>query len=100
VTIGEVISRGYYIGSNASYNIKKMITNEYLQQTPSDFDKRAAYLRVTEKGLDLYYKLDSSIKNHLSSFDQKYKKELHIEDCIDFLKSVENFWQDILLRRI
>ncbi|MDR0942606.1 MAG: winged helix DNA-binding protein [Holosporales bacterium] len=100
VTIGEVISRGYYIGSNASYNIKKMISNGYVQQTPSDFDKRAAYLKLTDKGLSLYEKLDADIKKLLDSFTPQIKGKFDLEQCVAFLKKVEYFWKDVLSRRV
>ena len=32
LTVGELTARGYYLGSNVSYNVKKMVENGYLGQ--------------------------------------------------------------------
>ncbi|MDR1333122.1 MAG: MarR family winged helix-turn-helix transcriptional regulator [Holosporales bacterium] len=99
VTIGEIIARGYYIGSNASYNIKKMILNGYIKQTQSDYDKRAAFLRLTSKGLALCRKLHTVIDMHIKTFSPQNKGKGDLEQCVSILKKVEHFWQDILSRR-
>jgi DNA-binding MarR family transcriptional regulator len=100
VTIGEVITRGYYIGSNASYNIRKMTTNKYIQQTQSDFDKRAAYLKLTSKGLNLCDRLYDSINSHLKTFESSIKGEFSLDQCVELLKNIEHFWKDALMRRL
>src|SRR5436189_4440354 len=41
LTIGELTNRGYYLGSNVSYNIKKLVESEYLVQERSPHDKRS-----------------------------------------------------------
>ena len=32
LTVGELTQRGYYLGSNVSYNVKKMVEHGYLTQ--------------------------------------------------------------------
>jgi DNA-binding MarR family transcriptional regulator len=100
VTIGEVITRGYYIGSNASYNIKKMTANNYVQQTQSDFDKRAAYLKLTKKGLVLCEKLYDSVNNYLKIFETSMGSNFSIDQCVETMKKIEHFWKDALMRRV
>ncbi|MDR0630481.1 MAG: MarR family winged helix-turn-helix transcriptional regulator [Holosporales bacterium] len=99
ITMGEVLSRGYYVGSNASYNIKKMITNSYMRQTPSDYDKRAIYLSLTEKGLNLCERLENSIKEHIDKFKISNANKAEIDKGLKFLKKFETYWQDVLQRR-
>jgi DNA-binding MarR family transcriptional regulator len=99
ITMGEVLSRGYYVGSNASYNVKKMIVNSYMKQTPSDYDRRAVYLSLTDKGLELCDKLEGALEAHMSKFSAFISGKSEIDKNLKFLKKVENFWQDILLRR-
>ena len=53
LTIGEVMSRGYYLGSNASYNIKKLTNTGYISTVPSDYDRRAIIIKLTKKGCKL-----------------------------------------------
>lgn len=100
VTIGEVISRGYYIGSNASYNIKKLIKTGYISQVSSEYDKRAVFLKSTKKGLDLCAKIDKSIDEHMTSFEKRSKGKIDMKSGIAFLKDVERFWLDLLQSRM
>lgn len=100
VTIGEVLSRGYYTGSNASYNLRKMITNGYVNQTPSDYDKRAAYLKLTPKGSDLYDKLDAALQKHARALDVAFKNKAEVVKGIEFLKKLESFWKERLAQSI
>jgi DNA-binding MarR family transcriptional regulator len=41
LTVGELTQRGYYLGSNVSYNVKKMVENGYLIQERSRHDRRS-----------------------------------------------------------
>ncbi|MDR0640761.1 MAG: MarR family winged helix-turn-helix transcriptional regulator [Holosporales bacterium] len=100
ITVGEVLTKGYYIGSNASYNVKKMIANKYIMQTPSDYDRRASYLQLTKKGLELCSKLEAAISQHMNRFEAVATGKSEIERGLKFLKKVENYWQGILTRRV
>jgi DNA-binding MarR family transcriptional regulator len=51
VTVGELILRGCYLGSNVSYNLKKMVENGYLVQERSVHDRRSFHVRLTDKGV-------------------------------------------------
>ena len=53
MTVGELILRGCYLGSNVSYNVKKMVENGYLVQERSVHDRRSIHVRLTKKGRDL-----------------------------------------------
>ncbi|MDR2666514.1 MAG: winged helix DNA-binding protein [Holosporales bacterium] len=100
VTVGEVISRGYYIGSNVSYNIKKLIKNGYINQSQSSYDKRSVYLKVSQKGLKLCDELDNSMKKYMQVFETKMKGKFDVNGGINFLKMVESMWKDILSKNM
>ncbi len=53
MTVGELTLRGCYLGSNVSYNVKKMVENGYLTQQRSLHDRRSIHVRLTEKGIRL-----------------------------------------------
>ena len=95
VTIGEIISRGYYIGTNATYNIKKLINAGYLTSTPSSYDKRAIYLRLTSKGQELIQKLDKNLTQYMKDFEAKTKGKFNFTKGIEFLKDMETFWNEV-----
>ncbi|MDR3031077.1 MAG: MarR family winged helix-turn-helix transcriptional regulator [Holosporales bacterium] len=92
VTIGEVLTRGYYIGSNASYNLRKMITNGYLAQSTTDYDKRTCHLRITEKGK----KLCETLGKILDMRTAKIMGTADLEKGLSLLKKVENSLKDSL----
>ena len=51
MTVGELLLRGRFHGSNPSYNVKKMVENGYLRQVRSASDRRAFEIRLTDKGV-------------------------------------------------
>src|SRR6201985_32466 len=53
MTVGELTLRGCYLGSNVSYNVKKMVESEYLAHKRSVHDRRSIHVRLTERGIKL-----------------------------------------------
>ena len=50
LTAGELRTRGYYLGSNVSYNVKKLVESGYLHHARSRIDRRAVRISLTDKG--------------------------------------------------
>ena len=50
LTGGELKSRGYYIGSNVSYNLKKLVEMGYIDYERSESDKRSVRVSLSAKG--------------------------------------------------
>ena len=53
VAVRDIVERGYYLGSNASYNIRQLVQNGYVVQERSHHDRRAIRVRLTDKGKTL-----------------------------------------------
>lgn len=53
LTVGELTHRGYYLGSNVSYNVRKMVENGYLIQERSAHDRRSIRVSLSEKGAEV-----------------------------------------------
>src|SRR4051794_7593745 len=53
MTVGELTLRGCYLGSNVSYNLKKLVENGYVEQARSPHDRRSVHVRLTAKGSGL-----------------------------------------------
>lgn len=100
VAIGEVMSRGYYLGSNASYNIKKLTNTGYISTVPSEYDKRSIIIKLTKKGIELCTKINKALNNHLELAIKRTKMKLDIQAGLEFLKNVERFWNEVLHNRI
>lgn len=81
ISIGDLISYGLYNGSNASYNLKKLIQEGYLLQTKTPNDKRSSFLSLSDKGKDLYAKLATAIEKQKKALGNKLSdkkmQELH-----------------------
>src|SRR5438105_11659960 len=50
LTAGELRTRGHYLGSNVSYNLKKLVELGYIHHERSDADRRAVCIRLADKG--------------------------------------------------
>ena len=50
LTASELRTRGYYLGSNVSYNVKKLVEMGYLHHSRSRIDRRSVRISLTEKG--------------------------------------------------
>lgn len=66
INVSDVITKGYYSGSNVSYNIKKMSESGYIEQTQAKHDKRASIIKLTSKGLGILKKMDKIFEKHSS----------------------------------
>jgi DNA-binding MarR family transcriptional regulator len=64
VTVGELTLRGYYLGSNVSYNVKKMVENGYLIQERSLHDRRSFNVRASAEGLKICALLNELFVRH------------------------------------
>lgn len=101
VTVGELTNRGYYLGSNVSYNLRKMVQNEYLIQEPSPHDRRSSHVKLSPKGMDLYQKLDKTLGQHVQYLERNQRgDESFLNSLGKTLKSLESFWNGLLLREL
>src|SRR5213080_4818443 len=70
MTVGELTLRGCYLGSNVSYNVKKMVENGYLAQERSLHDRRSIRVRLTEKGTKLRDRVSVMHQRHQEMLSQ------------------------------
>src|SRR5215207_5770548 len=67
LTAGELRSRGYYLGSNVSYNLKKLVEAGYISHQPSLDDRRSVRISLTDKGLEIARAVDELYDRHVES---------------------------------
>lgn len=91
LTVGELTHRGYYLGSNVSYNVRKMVENGYLIQERSPHDRRSIRVRLSEKGLELWRSLDAVFDNQSELLSDTGIETGQIEDTITVLRRLERF---------
>ncbi len=96
LTVGELTNRGYYLGSNVSYNLRKMVKNEYIIQVQTPHDRRSSLVKLSPKGLELYKKLDQVFQKHSEILNSKNGKET-LTQLSSSLMKLENFWSDTVI---
>ncbi len=95
ITIGELTNRGYYLGSNVSYNVKQLTNNEYIVQERSPHDRRAVRVRLSEKGRALRDDVNALFQRHVEGlFDGSDISLEDLETLNAKLKRIERFWSD------
>jgi DNA-binding MarR family transcriptional regulator len=101
LTAGELRSRGYYMGSNVSYNVKKLVDMGFINHSRSRIDRRSVRISLTEKGQDVAETVARLYQRHVGSihkvggigtdeFGQMNK----------LLQRLDRFWNDQILYRL
>lgn len=94
VVIRDLVERGYYLGSNVSYNIKKLVEAEFLEQQRSEHDRRSVRIKLTPRALDLVAKIKELEDNHVSSLAEDDVAEGDIAQVLKTLRRVERTWAE------
>ena len=92
MTVGELTLRGCYLGSNVSYNVKKMVENEYLAHERSVHDRRSIHVRLTEKGIKLRDSLTAMHRRHVEMLPRAAVSADDLQSAGVTLRRLERFW--------
>lgn len=96
MTVGELTARGYYLGSNVSYNVKKMVETDYLAHQRSIHDRRSIRLSLTEKGLKLYTQMTEIFERQIHMLADAGIGDGDLRDTIISLEALEQFWTKLV----
>ncbi|NDW51832.1 MarR family transcriptional regulator [Aliiroseovarius sp. PrR006] len=95
VTAGELKSRGYYQGSNVSYNLKKLVEMGYMHHQRCEIDRRSVRVRLTEKGRAIRDTVAGLFERHADGLQSRdVLSSDGINDINTALKRVERYWTD------
>jgi len=95
LTPGELRSRGHYLGSNVSYNLKQLVEKGYIKDERSSTDRRSKRVSLTETGLEIRDSLGNLFERQLSSVEQVGGVDLTLmESTNKALQRLERFWAD------
>ncbi len=95
VTAGELKTRGYYQGSNVSYNLKKLVDLGYMHHQRSDIDRRSVRVRLTEKGRRVRGQLSDLFARHAEGLERRgLIGASGMEDINQSLKRMERYWTE------
>lgn len=96
LTVGELTNRGYYLGSNVSYNVRKMVENGYLIQERSAHDRRSIRVRLSEKGLNLRKFISEMFDRQAAALGNVDVEANDLRVAADAYRGLERFWIDLL----
>jgi DNA-binding MarR family transcriptional regulator len=95
LTAGELTSRGYYLGSNVSYNLKKLVDAGYIDHQRSTVDRRSVRVKLTDKGQEICKLVNTLYQRQLKSLEQVGgigSDDLEVLNTA--LIRLERFWTD------
>jgi len=92
LTVGELTARGYYLGTNVTYNLKKLIASGYVRQERSERDRRSVRVRLSDKGRELAERLTTMFANHARALGDGEMSREDLGAMIKRLRSLEQFW--------
>ena len=95
VTAGELKSRGYYQGSNVSYNLKKLVEMGYMHHQRCEIDRRSVRVRLTPRGREVAAIVHKLFERHAEGLESRGVIDLlRVEDINSSLKRMERYWTD------
>jgi len=95
VTAGELRSRGYYQGSNVSYNLKKLVDMGFMHHQRSEIDRRSVRVRLTDKGRDVHKVVADLFNRHADALSgDPHLGEDGSKLLNGGLSQIERFWSD------
>ena len=95
LTAGELKSRGYYQGSNVSYNLKKLVEMGYMHHQRCQVDRRSVRVKLTEKGREIRTIVSDLFERHANALDgsESLNRE-RLTEVNGSLQKLERFWSD------
>ena len=96
IAIRDLVERGYYLGSNVSYNIRKLTDLGYLDQERSVHDKRSVTIRLTEKALSVVAQMRELQDNNADAFSKRGADGVDMESICQQLRTLERTWADYI----
>ena len=95
MTAGELKNRGYYQGSNVSYNLKKLVEAGYVDHQRCDVDRRSVRVKLTAKGMEVHFVVADLFRRHAEELggSERLRRD-GISGMNADLRSVERYWTE------
>ncbi len=95
VTAGELKTRGYYQGSNVSYNLKKLVEMGFMDHQRCQVDRRSVRVKLTERGREIRRIMEGLFARHAEGLESRGVMGADgIATINTALKRVERYWTD------
>lgn len=96
-TVGELTQRGYYLGTNVTYNLKKLVEYGYVMQARSAHDRRSVRIRLTERGIKLRHEIDAAYDHHVEVLTAGKSGPKNLDEINSTMRALERFWTELLV---
>jgi DNA-binding MarR family transcriptional regulator len=101
LSVGDLRSRGYYLGTNVCYNLKKLVDIGLLEHRPSDLDRRSMRIKVTTKGREVYEIVEATCNKHACTIERMGSiSGVEFATLNKLLHRLERFWTDQVAYRM
>ena len=101
LTAGELRTRGYYLGSNVSYNVKKLVEMGYLHHARSRIDRRSVRISLTGNGTEVHAIVAQLYEKHVATVEQIGGISTdEFAKLNQALSRLERFWPDQIKYRL
>jgi DNA-binding MarR family transcriptional regulator len=101
LTAGELRSRGYYLGSNVSYNLKKLVEMGFIHHQRSRMDRRSVRVSLTEQGQEVAAIVAGVYDRHMKSIEQVGGIAVDDFQMLNrAMQRLDRFWTDQILYRL
>jgi len=96
IAIRDLVERGYYQGSNVSYNIKKLTEMGFLEQERSQHDRRSVTVRLTPKAMDVVERIHEMEVTNANTVERFGLSGRDMGQASDVLRKIERTWADYI----
>jgi DNA-binding MarR family transcriptional regulator len=101
LSVGDLRSRGYYLGTNVSYNVKKLVEIGFVKYQRSAFDRRSVRIKLTAKGQDVYELVAGLYDKHACTVEQAAGIDVgEFANLTKLLTRLERFWTHQVVYRM
>ena len=101
LSVGELRTRGYYLGTNVTYNLKKLVDLGLVEYQRSRVDRRSVRIKLTANGLEVYEIVNVLCQKHAQTVEQAggiNADEFAVLNKL--LHRLERFWIDQIVYRL
>ena len=99
LSVRDLMDRGHYLGSNASYSLKQLVQSGYVYRTASARDRRSARIRLTDKGKSLCQAIKSADEVNQAQIVRNERDRMALEETFALLRKLEVIWATDLQQR-
>ncbi|MCC9621432.1 MarR family transcriptional regulator [Thalassospira sp. MA62] len=96
LSVRDLLDRGHYIGSNASYNLKQLVETGYVERQVMARDRRSARIKLSAKGHELCRALNEFHAEYHDAMTPNHEDEQEMETALRALRKLEEFWTQTL----